>query len=88
MSIACISFKAQTVDYDTVTKQAFTNNVHVIGFCSTAKIERLEIASRTKTTSKLVGAKNTETSGDVEMVKALAEFMGNAIAMGAKTAVK
>lgn len=65
-----------------------TNTFHAFAFFAHDKVEKLDVASTTKTTTKLIGAKNTEVSGDVEMVKALAEALRAATAEGAKAAAK
>lgn len=80
----CASITASSVDAETHA----TNYFHSTFFLTKNATERIDVASRTKTTSKLIGAKNIETSGDVEMVKALAEFGGSMVAAGAKGAAK
>lgn len=65
-----------------------TNTFRSTTFLARNKLDQLDVAHSTKTTTKLIGAKNVEVSGDAQMVSALADFMGAAMAAGAKAAVK
>lgn len=84
----CLNFSAHQTYWDPEAKTVLTNSVSVTGLFKQSTIERIEVAARTKTTSKLVGARNMETSGDVEMVKAISGAIGEAFAAGAKSVVK
>jgi uncharacterized lipoprotein YmbA len=81
----CLKFEAHQTYFDPESKTVLTNSVKASGFLKQTSIERIDVAARTKTTSKLVGARNTETSGDVEMVKAISDVIGQAFAAGAKS---
>lgn len=82
----CLKFEAHQTYFDPESKTVLTNYVRASGFLKQTSIERIDVAARTKTTSKLVGARNTETSGDVEMVKVITGALGEAFAAGAKSA--
>lgn len=84
----CLNFEATQTYWDHEAGTVLTNTVKASGFLKQTSIERIDVAARTKTTSKLVGARNAETSGDVEMVKAISGAIGEAFAAGAKSAVK
>ena len=84
----CVNFNVTSTTVDPDTKIAITNSFsgHFLFAKSTA--EKIDVAYKTKTTSKLFGAKAIETTGDVEMVKAISAAVGEAFAAGAKAAVK
>lgn len=82
----CLKFEAGQSYFDTNSNSIVTNYVRATGFLKQTSIERIDVAHRTKTTSKLVGARGTETSGDVEMVKVITGALGEAFAAGAKSA--
>lgn len=84
----CMNLTAEQTTMDEVSKQVLTNKFHVTAVFQKSAIEKLEIAAKTKTTSKLVGIKNTEVSGDIEMVNAIANLAGTVAAATAKAAVK
>ncbi len=84
LSTGCTSMTATSVD----TRTGTTNYFHASFFLAKNTAEKLDVAATTKTTTKLIGAKNAEVSGDVEMVRALSDALGAAIAAGARAAAK
>jgi hypothetical protein len=84
----CVNLKISTVTFDPETKQVSTNDFKGTFFFSKTTAEKIDVATRTKTTSKLLEAKSIQNTGDAEMIKAIADALGNAFAAGAKAAVK
>lgn len=83
----CVRFEASQTFVDPDLKITVTNHVSGTFVFAKSAVESIEIAKKTKTTSALVGAKNAQTDGGVEFVKAIADSLGNAFAAGAKAAV-
>ena len=84
----CMNFHAISTGIDPETHTPFTNEASGTFLFAKGSAEKLEVAARTKTTSKLIGSKNTETSGDAETIKAVADAMERAMAIGARALVK
>lgn len=84
----CINFSASQTFVDPETHIVCTNSVRGTFLLSKTAMEKIEVASRTKTTSKLIGAKNAETRGDAESIKALSDLIGNVMAQTTKAAVE
>ncbi len=88
LTTGCVNFNVSSTTFDPDTKQAVTNSFKGTFVFAKTTAERIDVAYRTRTTSKLFGAKQVETTGDVEMVKAIAAAIGEATAAGAKAAAK
>ena len=86
MANGCISFNALSTFVDPETHVVLTNQFKGVFLVATTTAQNIEVAYRTKTTSKLFGAKAVETTGDVEMVKALSALVAQSAALGAKGA--
>jgi hypothetical protein len=88
IAVGCVNFSVSSTTIDPDTKIAITNSFSGHFFFSKSTAEKIDVAYKTKTTSKLFGAKAIETTGDVEMVKAISAAVGEAFAAGAKAAAK
>lgn len=86
--VGCANIKVRSIALNPITGVVATNSFDGTFFFAKSVAERIDVISTTKTTTKLIGAKNVEQSGDVEMVKAISGALGEAFAAGAKTAIK
>jgi len=84
----CVNFHVASTTFDPDTHVAITNVFNGHFFFAKSTAEKIDVAYKTKTTSKLFGAKSIETTGDVELVKAVSALAQDAFLAGAKAAVK
>lgn len=84
----CANIQVQSVSINPANGAVTTNSFKAVLLFSKSVAEKIDVISTTKTTTKLIGAKNVEQSGDVEMIKAVSSALGEAFAAGAKSAVK
>jgi hypothetical protein len=84
----CVKLNVSSTSYDPDSGIAVTNQFTGSFFFAKTTAERIDVIHKTKTTSKLIGARNASESGDAEMIKALSDALSNAAAAGAKAAVK
>lgn len=88
LTSGCANIAVQSVSVNPANGVVSTNSFKANLFFAKSVAEKIDVISTTKTTTKLIGAKNIEQSGDVEMIKALSSALGEAFAAGAKSAVK
>lgn len=84
LSSGCAHIDVTQTYWDPEAKVTITNRARGTFFASKEALKRVDIAVRTKTSSKLLGASGWESSGDPETVRAI----GNAIGEAAGAAIR
>lgn len=92
LAAACLAFGSACANIDVArqhidpqTGQVLTDHARTTFFCAKGQAEKIELLTQTKTTSKLLGAKNAESSGDVQMAQTLFDGFGTLAAAFARS---